>query len=461
MKNKIKILIFIFFTSLSSMLLGFTELTNRASAATWYDGSWNYRKEITLSSPTTIVNQQIKIELTNANFDYTKIQTDGDDLRFTANDGTTLQDYWVESWVSGGTSVIWVKIVNLGTTNFYMYYGNVTVSSSSVATPVVLFDDFGTNDNVDGGNAAALGYTWHVEIPPWGITNFYQTCTPNSNQICWLIKDFGGVTSYKRLEVEYGSWGGFNVAIGTTQAWTGGAWVNIGAITFPNFGTFIYDIPAGTSKIKIWKTIRHNNGLVLNSWKFLPEASPNIIFGVESSILPTCDSFSASPSSIFLGNSSNLTWTTTNVVSISVVPPVGVVTVDNIAGVGVMPNTTTTYTITAFNNNGATTTCTATVSVTLTPPPPPPPLASGGHSELDYFDKDVVVVLNDAIKVALSWVGSITLLFLIIGGVLYVSSGSNPETQDKAKKIITYAIIGLMLSLMSYAIIAVIDKISV
>ena len=177
--------------------------------------------------------------------------------------------------------------------------------------------------------------------------------------------------------------------------------------------------------------------------------------------LPACDSFSASPNSIFLGNSSTLTWTTTDAVNISVSPSVGVVTVDNIAGVGVMPNTTTTYTITAFNIDGATTTCTTTVSVILAPPPLAPPPASGGHSKLDYFDKDVVVVLNDAIKVLLSWIGGITLLFLIIGGVLYVSSGANPETQGKAKRIITYAIIGLMLSLLSYAIIAVIDGISV
>jgi len=81
--------------------------------------------------------------------------------------------------------------------------------------------------------------------------------------------------------------------------------------------------------------------------------------------------------------------------------------------------------------------------------------------KLDYFDKDIVVVLNDTIKVVLSLVGGITLLFLIIGGVLYISSGSNPELQGKAKKTITYATIGLILSLLSYAMIVAIDKVSV
>src|SRR5680860_308498 len=74
------------------------------------------------------------------------------------------------------------------------------------------------------------------------------------------------------------------------------------------------------------------------------------------------------------------------------------------------------------------------------------------------FDKDIKVVLSDAINLILSLVGSLTLLFAIGAVFLYFSSGSNPDLQTKAKKTLTYAILGLIVVLMSYALIMVISK---
>ncbi|MCK5332395.1 hypothetical protein KAJ41_00860 [Candidatus Parcubacteria bacterium] len=78
--------------------------------------------------------------------------------------------------------------------------------------------------------------------------------------------------------------------------------------------------------------------------------------------------------------------------------------------------------------------------------------------KLNYYDKDIKDVLADTIKILLSWTGGIALLFLIIGGIIYITSGANPELQQKAKKAITYSVIGLMLILSSYAIIIVIEN---
>ncbi len=78
-----------------------------------------------------------------------------------------------------------------------------------------------------------------------------------------------------------------------------------------------------------------------------------------------------------------------------------------------------------------------------------------------FLDKPVVDIINELIKLILSFVGKISLLILILGGVLYVVSGSKPERQEKAKKTITYAILGLILVLISYAILGVLDKIFV
>ncbi|MDF1498573.1 MAG: hypothetical protein P1P85_04455 [Patescibacteria group bacterium] len=81
--------------------------------------------------------------------------------------------------------------------------------------------------------------------------------------------------------------------------------------------------------------------------------------------------------------------------------------------------------------------------------------------ELTYFDKDIKDIFNDASQFVLSISGGLVLLILIFGGVYYVMSGSNPENQEKAKKIISYALLGLILILSSYAILNAIEKVTV
>ncbi len=78
-----------------------------------------------------------------------------------------------------------------------------------------------------------------------------------------------------------------------------------------------------------------------------------------------------------------------------------------------------------------------------------------------FLGKPVVDIANDLIKWILSLVGKISLLVLILGGVLYVASGSSPENQEKAQKTITAALFGIILVLVSYALISVADTIFV
>lgn len=87
-----------------------------------------------------------------------------------------------------------------------------------------------------------------------------------------------------------------------------------------------------------------------------------------------------------------------------------------------------------------------------------PAYAVGSFS---FLGKPVVEIVNDIIKLILTFVGRISLLVLILGGVFYVISGSNPESQEKAKKTIVFALLGVMLVLASYAILIIIDKIVV
>ncbi|MCK4891501.1 MAG: DUF2341 domain-containing protein, partial [Candidatus Pacebacteria bacterium] len=113
------------------------------SQYTGFAGSdWGYERKITLSSATTVANYQVKVELTTSNFDYSKAQANGEDLRFYQTDETSL-DYWIEEWDATGTSTIWVEVATSGTDTIYMYYGNSSAGSwSNGDDTFVFFDDF-------------------------------------------------------------------------------------------------------------------------------------------------------------------------------------------------------------------------------------------------------------------------------------------------------------------------------
>ena len=82
------------------------------------------------------------------------------------------------------------------------------------------------------------------------------------------------------------------------------------------------------------------------------------------------------------------------------------------------------------------------------------------ESKLVFLDKPIICTVQDIILFLLSIIGGIALLMLLLSGILYIFAGANPDEQDKAKKTFNRAIIGLILVLISYAIIKVITDIS-
>jgi len=82
-------------------------------------------------------------------------------------------------------------------------------------------------------------------------------------------------------------------------------------------------------------------------------------------------------------------------------------------------------------------------------------------ASLVFFSKPVVRIFNDLVSWLLSVAGAIALLMLVIGGINYMISGGNPSNQEKARKIISYAVIGLGLILISYALVTIIEIIAV
>ncbi len=74
-----------------------------------------------------------------------------------------------------------------------------------------------------------------------------------------------------------------------------------------------------------------------------------------------------------------------------------------------------------------------------------------GDTSLSGF---ILKIINIALAVA----GLIAVLFLIIGGFRYITSAGNEETAEQAKKIITNAIIGIVVIILSFVIVRVISN---
>jgi peptidoglycan-associated lipoprotein len=109
----------------------------------------------------------------------------------------------------------------------------------------------------------------------------------------------------------------------------------------------------------------------------------------------------ASPSTVNKGESSTLSWNSTDATQLSIDPGVGAVPAQGTANV--TPSDTTTYTITASGPGGSTS-ATATVSVNAPPPPQPkeePPLDFNQEVRDAYFDYDKADIRPDA-RTALS-----------------------------------------------------------
>lgn len=99
------------------------------------------------------------------------VNNDFSDLRFTSSDETTLLPYWIESYTSGVSAVVWIKIDSIPvdplTKTIYIYYDNLVASpGSNGINTFLLFDDFTTNTstnysifNIGSGNPGSI--TWN------------------------------------------------------------------------------------------------------------------------------------------------------------------------------------------------------------------------------------------------------------------------------------------------------------
>ncbi|OQB02798.1 MAG: hypothetical protein BWY21_02219 [Parcubacteria group bacterium ADurb.Bin216] len=101
------------------------------------------RKPITITNPSGAVLTSYPVYFT-LTYD-SDMKSDFGDLRFTASNGTTLLNYWIESKINSTTAKIWVKVPSLPTsgTTIYAYFGNPSFSEQSSGSGTFeLYDDF-------------------------------------------------------------------------------------------------------------------------------------------------------------------------------------------------------------------------------------------------------------------------------------------------------------------------------
>lgn len=81
--------------------------------------------------------------------------------------------------------------------------------------------------------------------------------------------------------------------------------------------------------------------------------------------------------------------------------------------------------------------------------------APGGNTVFpDCIPKDdITVLIGNTINGFLILAGTVAVLFIIIGGFQYITSAGNPDGIYKAKQTLLYAIIGLIVVILSFAIV--------
>lgn len=71
----------------------------------------------------------------------------------------------------------------------------------------------------------------------------------------------------------------------------------------------------------------------------------------------------------------------------------------------------------------------------------------------------VAEVIAGAIEFVLPFIGGVLMLMVIYGGVLYITSGGDPDKLGKAKKTLMWAVLGVILIVISYSIVIALNKV--
>ena len=74
------------------------------------------------------------------------------------------------------------------------------------------------------------------------------------------------------------------------------------------------------------------------------------------------------------------------------------------------------------------------------------------YNEIGFSESDPRDVIARVIKIVLGFLGTIAVVLIIVAGFQWMTAAGNEDKVGKAKKIMTAAVIGLVIVLMAYAL---------
>lgn len=82
--------------------------------------------------------------------------------------------------------------------------------------------------------------------------------------------------------------------------------------------------------------------------------------------------------------------------------------------------------------------------------------------DIIFKNPTLLNAIEDVIPSSINWLlgiaSSIVILFLVVGGIIYISAAGDEERIQQGKRIVTYAIFGLVIILIAYGIVALINR---
>jgi hypothetical protein len=125
------------FTDAGATLTTYNTSADFVSNLTWWDTNWAKRRKLTISNldqATTHTNMPVLVKLNTGRINYSNFRANGEDIRFTLDDHTTVLDHTIEEWNSSGNSFVWVRMPSIAASSeveIFMYYDNVAAGDTS------------------------------------------------------------------------------------------------------------------------------------------------------------------------------------------------------------------------------------------------------------------------------------------------------------------------------------------
>ena len=79
-------------------------------------------------------------------------------------------------------------------------------------------------------------------------------------------------------------------------------------------------------------------------------------------------------------------------------------------------------------------------------------LCSGGDVQITSI-WDILIIVGNVVRILIAASGALAVIFIIIGGIYYITSAGDPAKIKRAKEIITQAAIGLVIVAVAYGVV--------